>query len=288
MPENESPQGNAGWTPEPVQQEEPRTPTSRIVEIFLWVALVGIVAAVAIPEFAGRPIEDKNILGTLFGFLGLPFIIARMRRARAPWLYSLAGLGLFIALPMAGGAMRGLEKREHGNDLLTAIEQFEPDTGKRARAAEKNPELLRSILLPAIRRAAQRAPDAELVAYNKAIFRLVETPTGIDRQRCAATVMGERQRPTTSAEEIYLAKATAQLFRAALPHPEPISFDRERSIALRGEIVRAADVDGVTTDPVRLAALTRDQHCDLYLRMMKNLRELPVADVQPMECSREM
>jgi hypothetical protein len=268
----------ADWTPEPAEQEKPRTRTSHLIELLLWVALVGIVAAVAIPELAGHPIEDRNILSTLFGFMGLPFIIAHMRRASLPWLYSLAGLVLFFALPLAGGAMRGVEKRGPEKELLASMEQFEPATAKLARAARKDRKLLKLILQPAIRRAAERAPDAELIAYNEALFTLVETPAGINRQRCAEIISGATRTPNTSEEEILIAQATARLFRAAAQHPEPHSFDMERSVALRGELLKVADRDGVLDDPARMQAMTRDQQCDFYLRTIKGLRELPLPD----------
>jgi hypothetical protein len=266
------------WTPEPAQEVEPRTRTSRIFEILLWVMLVGIVASVAIPEIAGYPIPVEGFSSVLIGFLLLPFLIARLRRASHPWLYSLAGAGLLFGLAVLGGVMRGQERRGHENELFAALEQFEPETGKRARAAEKNLPLLKSILQPAIRRAAERAPDAELVAYGDALFKAVETPVGIDYQRCAEITSGAKQTPKGPLEEIRIAKATARLFRAAALHPEPISIDMERSMALRNELMRVTDRDGVLTDPAKAAAMTHVQQCDFYVRTMKNLRELPVSD----------
>jgi hypothetical protein len=278
MSGKESQDGNTGWTPEPVQEAEPRTRISHIIEIFLWVMLVGIVASVAIPEYAGHPIAAEALPGALFGFVLLPFLIARVRRAGRPWLYSLAGVVVFFGLAALGGAKQGLDTRGQENELYAALEQFEPETGKAARAAAKNPALLKSILPSAIRRAAQRAADADLVAYNKELFGLIETKAGVDRQRCAEVTLGEKQRPHTTAEELRIGKATAQLFRAASSNAEPVIFDMDRAMALHGEVVRAADREGVTADPARLAAMTRDEHCDLYLRMMKNLNELPLAD----------
>jgi len=278
MSDNDPREPDVAWTPEVVPAEEPRTRTSRMLEILLWIALVGIVAAVAIPELAGKPIRDENIVGTLLGFLGIPFLIARMRRASRPWLYSLAGLLLFVALPMAGGAMKGHERLAEEKELFAAIEAFEPETARRARAAEKDPALLNTIIKPALFRAAQRAPDTALVAYSDSIFQLVETPTGINRKLCIAMASGSTRNAATSADEMHMARASVQLLRAAAANPQPIAVDAERAVALRDEAMDAADVDGVTTDAAKLAAMTPDQRCDFYLRMMKLMRRLPEKD----------
>jgi len=203
-----------------------------------------------------------------------------MRRASFPWLYSLAGLGLFFAIPLAAGAMRGLENRKQGNELIAAIEAFEPETGKQARAAEQAKDALRlkSILVPAIRRAGLRAPDEELVAYSEAMFRLVDTPTGVDRQRCLELTSGAAQTRKSAEEEIQIAQANTRLFLAAAKNPEPVGFDMGRSVALRGDYLKAVDRDGLLADPARLQAMTSGEKCDFYLRMMRGLHELPLPD----------
>lgn len=278
MSENVPSQGQTGWTPEPVQEEEPRTLASRIIEIVLWFALFGLVAGVAIPEIAGRPIDDKGMLSALLGFVGLPFLIARLRRARMPWLYPLVGLGLFFAIPMAGGYMRGTEKKDQEDEFLAAIEAFDPETAKRMRAAGKDETLLASLMVPAIRRAMERAPDQELVAYTDDLFKLVDTPAGINRQRCAELTGGARQTPKSSAEQIYIGQANARLFRAASHRPQPVEFDRDRAVALRRDLLKVADRDGVLADPAKLQAMTVEDRCGLYVRMMQGLRKLPVSD----------
>jgi hypothetical protein len=185
---------------------------------------------------------------------------------------------LFFVIPIVGGAKRGLEKRAQGNEVIAAMELFEPETARQARAVEKDLARVKPLIQGAMMRAAKRAPDAELVAYGDALFQLVETPTGINQPRCVSMATGGSKVPPTMAEEMHVAKATARLFRAAATQPVPVPIDLDRAMSLRDQALKAADPEGLISDPASFAAMPPDQQCGFYLRMMKALRQLPEKD----------
>src|SRR5262245_45030186 len=154
MTEQEPKSQDHQWIPEVAAEPTPRSTVSRVLEVLLWLALIGTIAAVAIPELAGRPPQGNDALSGLVGLLLWPFLLAKVRRMERPWLYSVAGIALFFGLVMAGGAKRGLAIRGEGNDLLAAIEAFEPETGRLARVVKDDAARLKQVMQPALLRAA--------------------------------------------------------------------------------------------------------------------------------------
>src|SRR6185295_2253666 len=117
------------WIPEKPPEASPRSTGSRIAEVLLWFAVIGTFASVAIPTLAGQGVEQRHLPSGLIGFLLWPFLLSRVRRAET-------------------------------DELIAALEVFEPETARRARAIEKDPVRMKEVLVPAMFRAMQIAPDA--------------------------------------------------------------------------------------------------------------------------------
>jgi len=164
--------------------------------------------------------------------------------------------------------------------MFAALERFEPETGKRARAAEKNkdPAAMKKILLPALSRAALRAPDADLVAFRDGMYQIVEAPAGINRKRCVEyAVGGGLQSQPTREEQLQIANTMTRFFEAAAAHPGEFTVDVQRAQAVNEQMLKTVDPQGML-DPARTTQLTNDQGCDLYVAMMRFLQKLPPAE----------
>jgi hypothetical protein len=265
------------YSPRSAEDEpEPRSSLSRVFEVLLWLAIIGTVAGIAIPTAAGHSGDGSAMLGALCGLALWTYLLGRVRRSPRAWVYPLAGAGLFVMLIFGGGVLRGLSMRSTGNDLFAAIEKFEPETGRRARAAQNDPAESKRVLLPAMSRAAQRAPDADLVAFREGMSLIVETPEGVNRKRCAEYALaGGLQSTPTREEQLLIANAMTRLFLAAASHAEPYPIDRDRAVNQRVQMLRAVDPEGVLSDPQRSAQMSPAQACDLYLGMLRFMRKMP-------------
>ncbi|HEU4778278.1 MAG TPA: hypothetical protein VFS58_00200 [Steroidobacteraceae bacterium] len=252
--------------------EQPPRRASREFKAFLWVVFAGWVVISFI--LGGKQVT----VGVLLGFVLMPYLIAREHRRPRPWRFSLIGAGACLGFGLLLAGIREIGQPSHIDDLLAALEQVEPETGKQARAGRMDMITLQPLLGAATARAFQRAPDADVVAYDEALFQLIETPAGVNPERCAQKAAGGVNAPLDSSEGRQIAMATIRLFGAATAHAEPVAINHDRANALRASLVNTLDADGVLSDPARYAGLTREQHCDLILREMDYLRQLPLND----------
>jgi len=274
-PENLPPQ----WIPEKPPEASPRSTGSRIAEVLLWFAVIGTFASVAIPTLAGQGVEQRHLPSGLIGFLLWPFLLARVRRAENPWIYPLAGLVLFFGLIFVGPMVRARPGGAETDELIAALEVFEPETARRARAIEKDPVRMKEVLVPAMFRAMQIAPDAALVEYRDAHFQLISTANGVNRERCADIATGRGLGRMSFQEQLQMARVTSRLIRAAAASPQPNALDPERATALNQQVMLTVDPEGIAADPARVAALSREQACEFYLRTVRAIRALPPADL---------
>jgi hypothetical protein len=268
------------WNPGPPEVRAPRSTLSRIGELLAWLGLVGIVAAVAIPEFAGHPVDSKSLPSAFIGFALFPFLIARLRGLAAPWAYAVGGVTVLFGLFFAGGALRKDTPAQAAfNEMVVALREFDPETATRvASPSVRESAQFIMILQPALTRAAQLAPDADLVAYNESLQAMLFTPSGVNRPRCEMLAMGKHTAPASIDEQVYMARATTRLVRSAVGRTSSPPIDRERAAAVIMQVLAEADPTGVTRDQTAMARITPAQACDLYLRIIEVTRALPEAD----------
>jgi hypothetical protein len=267
------------WTPEPPRPLPPRKPWSYLAEILVWVGLIGIVASVVIPLYVGRPIPDQQYSGALGGFALFPYLIARLRRLSAPWAYPLAGAAICLSLLALGPALRKAPAGEaEVNDMIAALERFEPEAAKQARAFESDPAKMQAILQPVLTRAVMVARDEDVVAYGESLMQLVDGPRGVNRPRCEQIAMEGRSRHDSIEDLLQISRTTTQLIRAATGRTVPAEIDRTRAAQISEEVMAAADPQGLTSSPALAETVTPAEACELYLRVIREVRTLSPAD----------
>ena len=267
------------WVPEPPPQLPPRTMGSRVAEIFVWVGLIGIVASVVIPLYAGRPIDDRHFPSAMIGFALFPYLIARLRRLPVPWAYPVAGAAICFSLMALGPALRKSPPGEaEVNDMIAALEKFEPEAAKHARAFESDPAKLQAVLHPVLTRAVMVARDEDVVAYSESLLQLVDGPRGVNRPRCEQIAMEGRSRHDSMEDMLHMSRATTQLIRAATGRSAPAEIDRARAEQINEEVMTEADPDGLTSSSLLAATVTPAEACEIYLRIIRKVRTLSPAD----------
>jgi len=163
--------------------------------------------------------------------------------------------------------------------LLAALEKFEPETGKAARAAESDEPAMTKILQVATKHAVLRASDLEVLSFSRKWYTQVERQSDINLPFCVQALAGGSPVSTTEEENRITSEALIHLFESAAKTATPIAhLDAGRAAELLGKIWSEVDPGDARHDAAAFKALPDKQKCDMALAYMRKVNALPRAD----------
>lgn len=283
----------AGPVTAPVKARQYRTPSKP--EIALWLILLALcLAGAALTQFYGVPegaVESQKqahstLVGSMtFGLAFWGYVVARMSRWRRPGRVALgsflAGLLAVVLASVAGGYARGTERNAEMSAVVDQIGQFDPALAARLRAGKDgNGAALAPMMSASLTRALQQAPDAAVVTFAHTRYDLVQSDTSGALKRCVAAFQGGGNFGLNAPEQLQMLHAMGTLFSAAATNAQPPMGDEEMraTVARLTAVYKQVDPNDVLDDEKKRAALTEQEQCDLYTRLMQTLWTLPPRD----------
>lgn len=240
---------------------------ARVIEVLLWLAIVGTLAAIAIPAFSPSshpPAANPNIISE---WLGLPlwlYLLAKLKKFRRAWAYALLGIVVVLLVTVGAGIARGLRERAMAEDLISSVERLDPQAGGQLRAVKNDKVAFKQILAPVLNRAIERAPDSEVLAFNNARLQLISPASGTIVDRCVAAARGSGSDSSqmSKEEQTSMARAVGRLVDAAALQSSPqAAMDEEKAQAMLDAIYSTVDPSGTLNDVEKTAALLDDDMC---------------------------
>jgi hypothetical protein len=275
----------AAAAPSPIAPQPSRSALSGLLTVFLIIVLIGSIAGLLIPVLSGAaPYAAHRNAGGFLGVLLFTYILARVRKARQPWVWVLyAFLGLMLAYAFSG-ALRGYsdakEQTRLGQSLVDAVASFDSSAASRMQGLADKQAMMK-IVAPVLLRAMQRAPDTALLAFNAAQVELITPTSDNDVARCAAAVRGAGYSfdPANEQKQANYLQNVAALIRAAANNPvTPDVPTADDTGPLLLPLYDRVDPSGYRNDPAKLSKLSDKDQCQIYLNFQREILALAPAD----------
>jgi hypothetical protein len=270
-----------------------RTPSR--AEIALWLVLLALALGGAfLSQFYGTPegatelqkqSHAQGIGAATVGLAFWGFLVAQLSRWRRPGRVALgcalAGLLTVFAGAAVGGYARGMERNEEMAAVLNQIGQFDPALASRLRAGKDSPGTsLPTLMRDALTRAIKQAPDDVVVTFAHQRYNIIQADNPLQLKRCVSALNGDGNIELNPREQLQMLHGMGNLFSAAATRIPPMASDADQraTLARLTVVYKQVDPDGVLDDDRKRAALSEQDQCALYTRLMQTLWTLPPRD----------
>ncbi len=129
-------------------------------------------------------------------------------------------------------------------------------------------------------RAIEQAPDTAVVTFMDERFEIVQSDSPNALERCVAAFNGAGDFKLNSQEQLRMMRAIGNLYSAAASAHGTSTTDAERSatVASLTAMYKKVDPDGILNNDEKRRALSEQQQCAMYTRLMHELQSLPLKD----------
>jgi hypothetical protein len=265
----------------PPQDSKLKGVGASLLEAFLWIVMVGWLAALIIPALAPARTEqppNPGAAGSMIGILIVAYFLAKRRGAKRPWVWVIVA---WFLINFTGGFLHEIGKRQAIDaDLMNSITNFDPGAGAKLQGLKANPPEFEKVFQPVLARAIQMAPDQSVIALSS-VQQSAIAPTGTDISRCVAAATGTAISTTAVSNELQrnMAKAETELLRAAASSPHTSSApDLNKVSTIVAPLYARIDPSGVVEDQAKFSKLPPKEQCQMYLDLMNGVHALPPAD----------
>ena len=249
--------------------------------MLLFLCLAGVFESQYYAYIDGITQSEAQTRNVGSAILGLPFwayIVARMRRWRRPGRIALggflAGLVTLFAASAAGGYTKGTEM----TNILASIERLDPALAARLKAGKSSDGVpLSTMMSRSLPRAIEQAPDTAVVAFMEERFAIIQSNSPAALKRCVAAFNGSGDLQLNANEQLRMMRALGNLYSAAASGrtSNAAEADRTAAVASLTAVYKKIDPNGILDDEEKRKALSEQEQCDMYTRLMRELQALP-------------
>ena len=264
-------------------------------EVALWLILLALALGGAFSaQFYGvsegateaQKQADARAIGSVtLGFAFWGYLVARLSRWRRPGRVALgsflAGLLTVFIGAAAGGYVRESETNSAMNGALVQIGQFDPALEARLRAGKDSPgAVLATMMSSSLSKALLQAPDDAVVAFAHQRYNIIQSNGSLALKRCVAAFNGSGNFELNSRERLVMMQALGSLYSSAATRFSMSASDDEQraTVARLTSVYKQIDPAGVLDDEKKRSALSEQERCALYTRLMQTLWTLPARD----------
>lgn len=224
-------------------------------------------------------VQSRNVSSALLGLAFWGYVLGRVRIWRRPGRIALgAFFAGFLTIALASG-VAGYARSSETSEILISIERFDPALATRLRAGKSaDGAALATAMSASLARALRKAPDAAVVAFVEERFAIIHGDSPAALQRCVAAFNGTAiNYQLNSNEQFKILRAMGDLYAAAAASPQSAGVvDRDSGEASLLATIQKIDPNGILDDEHRKRALTDEERCEIYTRLMAEFRSQPV------------
>ena len=268
----------------PPKERVYRTPSR--TELAIWLTLLFLcLAGVFMSQYyayidgaSQSDVQTRNVGSATLGLAFWAYVIARVRRWRRPGRIALGGFLAGLVTLFVASAVGGYTKGAEMTDSLASIEQFDPALAARLKAGKSSDGVsLSTMMSSSLTRAIAQAPDAAAVAFMEERFAIIQGNSTAALKRCVAAFNGSGDFQLNANEQQRMMRALGNLYSAAAAGRTGNATEAERSasVASLTAIYKKIDPDGILQVEEKRKALSEQERCNTYKRLMQELQALP-------------
>jgi hypothetical protein len=253
-------------------------------------ASVLVLAALFLPQIDADMAQSTSMSVWIFVIVCF-VLLARRRKWKRPWLMAFAWIFGIAIIGIACVAVKaGIDRYkrnaasqhadEMGEQLLTSIEKFDPDTGQQMRQGIGTPGQFGKLFKPVFLKAATRTSDQALIEFSDATGKIISPNGVVNQDRCYSTAMSTSWSNLSPAEHDALNIAMIHVFDSAVPLAkiQTVQDHKEVGKSLVASIATKVDPKGLFNDDDAVARMPHEAVCSHYLSLMNEIRQLPSQD----------
>jgi hypothetical protein len=201
--------------------------------------------------------------------------IAKVYRWRREWLYPLIGI-LCVPVLYRIGVVRANATVAH--EMTQAVSKLDSVLGAKLQNAVNDKAAAMDVMKQALFEAMQRAPDAAVIEFSDAWYKLLKPDSENYLPRCVRLARNLGLSDATYDENLRFLWDATGFIEAGAGRPVTRTVDGSKALALLEPIARKVDPPEVLGDPKKLQELPDSQRCQIYLNKRNAIRALPTRD----------